>query len=217
MVDDGPGKPARKYCSAGHRAAGRRLRGGDDGWDLDGSGHPDLEGAADQPPALTAARDKPPVAVPPSRPAPGPPPHPIPAPPARPVVQAAPHVPEVPRRPVASMGVDLTGSAADLTDDLIVRQRVSRPTSGWRRAVFTATGGRVNPGLSEADEARQVLLRRVRRHLPGAHQIAVSSLKGGVGKTTVSAVLGLTLAEYRGDRVVAVDANPDAGTLADRL
>ncbi|WP_331532738.1 MinD/ParA family protein, partial [Pseudonocardia sp.] len=45
----------------------------------------------------------------------------------------------------------------------------------------------------------------------------MSSLKGGVGKTTVSAVLGLTLAEHRGDRVVALDANPDAGTLADRL
>jgi MinD-like ATPase involved in chromosome partitioning or flagellar assembly len=108
-------------------------------------------------------------------------------------------------------------SAADLTDDLIVRRRPPLPSVGWRRVVFAASGGLVNPGLSEADEARQVLLRRIRRHLPGAHQIAVSSLKGGVGKTTVSAVLGLTLAEHRGDRVVAVDANPDAGTLADRL
>jgi MinD-like ATPase involved in chromosome partitioning or flagellar assembly len=108
-------------------------------------------------------------------------------------------------------------SAADLTDDLIVRQRPLLPSVGWRRVVFAASGGLVNPGLSEADEARQMMLRRIRRHLPGAHQIAVSSLKGGVGKTTVSAVLGLTLAEHRGDRVVAVDANPDAGTLADRL
>jgi MinD-like ATPase involved in chromosome partitioning or flagellar assembly len=114
-------------------------------------------------------------------------------------------------------GAGTGGTAADLTDDLIVRGKVERPTHGWRRAVFTASGGRVNPGPSEADAARQVLLRRIRRHLPGAHQIAVSSLKGGVGKTTVSAVLGLTLAEHRGDRVVAVDANPDAGTLADRL
>jgi len=56
--------------------------------------------------------------------------------------------------------------------------------------------------VSEEEAARNVLLRRIRRHLPGAHQIAVSSLKGGVGKTTVSAVLGLTLAEHRGDRVV---------------
>ncbi|HEV7791135.1 MAG TPA: AAA family ATPase, partial [Pseudonocardia sp.] len=108
-------------------------------------------------------------------------------------------------------------SAADLTDDTIVRARVQRPTVGWRRAVYSASGGRINPGVSEAEAARNILLRRVRRHLPGAHQIAVSSLKGGVGKTTVSAVLGLTLAEHRGDRVVALDANPDAGTLADRL
>jgi len=110
-----------------------------------------------------------------------------------------------------------TGSAADLTDDMIVRSRADRPAMGWRGAVFSASGGRINPGVSEAEAARNVLLRRIRRNLPGAHQIAVSSLKGGVGKTTVSAVLGLTLAEYRGDRVVAVDANPDAGTLADRL
>jgi MinD-like ATPase involved in chromosome partitioning or flagellar assembly len=53
--------------------------------------------------------------------------------------------------------------------------------------------------------------------VPGTHQIAVSSIKGGVGKTTVSACLGLVLAEHRGDRVIALDANPDAGTLADRL
>jgi MinD-like ATPase involved in chromosome partitioning or flagellar assembly len=108
-------------------------------------------------------------------------------------------------------------SATDLTEDSIVRSRAQRPTMGWRRAVFEASGGRVNPGVSEAEAQRNALLRRVRRQLPGAHQIAVSSLKGGVGKTTVSAVLGLTLAEYRGDRVVALDANPDAGTLADRL
>jgi MinD-like ATPase involved in chromosome partitioning or flagellar assembly len=42
-------------------------------------------------------------------------------------------------------------------------------------------------------------------------------MKGGVGKTTVTAMLGLMLAEHRGDRIVALDANPDAGTLADRL
>jgi MinD-like ATPase involved in chromosome partitioning or flagellar assembly len=111
----------------------------------------------------------------------------------------------------------LPASAGSLTEDAIVFPKTDRPLSGWRRAVYTASRGRINPGLSEADAARNVLLRRIRRHLPGAHHIAVSSLKGGVGKTTVSSVLGLTLAEHRGDRVVAVDANPDAGTLADRL
>jgi MinD-like ATPase involved in chromosome partitioning or flagellar assembly len=83
--------------------------------------------------------------------------------------------------------------------------------------VFGATGGRVNPGPGAAERAQRELLRRIRRPSNGAHRIAVTSIKGGVGKTTVAACLGLTLAEHRGDRVVALDADPDAGTLADRL
>ena len=43
------------------------------------------------------------------------------------------------------------------------------------------------------------------------------SRKGGVGKTTISFALGSTFAELRGDRVIAVDANPDAGNLAHRV
>src|SRR5262249_31291625 len=50
----------------------------------------------------------------------------------------------------------------------------------------------------------------------GAFSIAVLSLKGGVGKTTTTVALGATFASIRGDRVVAVDANPDFGTLAQR-
>lgn len=47
----------------------------------------------------------------------------------------------------------------------------------------------------------------------GHHRIAVMSLKGGVGKTTTTVALGNTLASLRGDRVIAIDANPDRGTL----
>ncbi|WP_443167279.1 MinD/ParA family ATP-binding protein [Nonomuraea sp. 10N515B] len=43
------------------------------------------------------------------------------------------------------------------------------------------------------------------------------SLKGGVGKTTTAVGLGSMLAAIRGDRVIAVDANPDRGTLSDRV
>ena len=43
------------------------------------------------------------------------------------------------------------------------------------------------------------------------------SLKGGVGKTTITATLGATFASIRGDRVVAVDANPDRGTLSQKI
>src|SRR5581483_2918547 len=46
---------------------------------------------------------------------------------------------------------------------------------------------------------------------------SVISLKGGVGKTTTVAGLGAVLASVRGDRVVALDANPDMGTLAARF
>ncbi|MCX6463916.1 MAG: MinD/ParA family protein [Pseudonocardiales bacterium] len=104
-----------------------------------------------------------------------------------------------------------------MTEDAIVRHRSDRPAQGWRGALFRASGGLVNPGVGPAEKARQDLLRRIRRPLPGSHRIAVGSMKGGVGKTSVAACLGLVLAENRGDRVIALDANPDAGTLADRL
>ncbi|MBV8946522.1 MAG: MinD/ParA family protein [Solirubrobacterales bacterium] len=44
--------------------------------------------------------------------------------------------------------------------------------------------------------------------------VAVISPKGGVGKTTISFVLGNLLAEQLRLRVIALDANPDFGTLA---
>ena len=43
------------------------------------------------------------------------------------------------------------------------------------------------------------------------------SLKGGVGKTTMTTTLGSTFASLRGDRVIAVDANPDRGTLSQKI
>ena len=55
------------------------------------------------------------------------------------------------------------------------------------------------------------------RPLAGCYQIALLSLKGGVGKTTITATLGATFASIRGDRVVAVDANPDRGTLSQKV
>ena len=39
-------------------------------------------------------------------------------------------------------------TAGELTEDAIVRERGDRPSAGWRRVVYGATGGRVNPGPS---------------------------------------------------------------------
>lgn len=61
------------------------------------------------------------------------------------------------------------------------------------------------------------LLSQVRTPVRGCRRIVVLSRKGGAGKTTTTLMLGHTLASYRGDRVVALDANPDAGSLAHRM
>jgi len=60
---------------------------------------------------------------------------------------------------------------------------------------------------------RQIAAVRLRR----CATIAVVSPKGGVGKSTTTALLGSLLAHVRRDRVVAVDANPDWGSLGRRL
>ena len=54
-------------------------------------------------------------------------------------------------------------------------------------------------------------------HLCRCVTIAVVSPKGGVGKSTITALLGSLLAHLRRDRVVAVDTNPDWGSLGRRL
>ena len=47
--------------------------------------------------------------------------------------------------------------------------------------------------------------------------IAVVSPKGGVGKTTMTALLGALLVKVRHERIVAVDTNPDYGSLGRAL
>jgi MinD-like ATPase involved in chromosome partitioning or flagellar assembly len=91
------------------------------------------------------------------------------------------------------------------------------PQSGWRRAVYRATGGKVNPGDSLKEREREDLLARIRQPIRGDFRIAVLSIKGGVGKTTTTLGLGSAFATIRTDRVIAVDANPDRGTLAQRV
>ncbi|WP_416362159.1 MinD/ParA family ATP-binding protein [Mycobacterium sp.] len=96
----------------------------------------------------------------------------------------------------------------------LVRGARPLPQRGWRKAVHRLTG--LNPGESEQENTRQRLVARVNQPVRGDYSIAVLSMKGGVGKTTTTIGLGATFAAIRGDRVIAVDANPDFGTLAQR-
>lgn len=100
----------------------------------------------------------------------------------------------------------------------LLRPRDPTPASGFRRVVYRISGGHLNLGPSARDQARQRLIERARiPAVTGRRRIAMVSLKGGVGKTTTTVMLGHTLATVRGDNVIAIDANPDAGNLASRV
>ena len=105
-----------------------------------------------------------------------------------------------------------------LTTESLLHGKRPGPGSGWRRSVYRASGGLLRFGESAAEMRRRDLINRVRTPVAGGHhRVAVLSLKGGVGKTTTAVGVGATLATLRGDRVIAVDANPDRGTLSDKV
>ncbi|MGI8308705.1 AAA family ATPase [Saccharopolyspora hattusasensis] len=105
----------------------------------------------------------------------------------------------------------------DLSSAQLLRPTKRSPQSGWRKAVYLASGKSVNLGEGPADRQRRELITRINQPLQGCYKIAMLSLKGGVGKTTATATLGSTFSSLRGDRVIAVDANPDRGTLSQKI
>ncbi len=118
--------------------------------------------------------------------------------------------------PAEELAQRLTSEA--LTSDLLLPGKRPPPDGGWRQAVYRLSGGAVRVGESSASIRRRELVSRIRTPVAGGHhRIAVLSLKGGVGKTTVTVGLGATLASLRGDRVIAVDGNPDRGTLSEKV
>ncbi|TMR23800.1 MinD/ParA family protein [Nonomuraea zeae] len=109
-------------------------------------------------------------------------------------------------------------TAESLDPESLLRGRRNAPSKGWRRLIYKASGGWIKPGEPPEVRRRRELVTRARTPVTaGHHRVAVLSLKGGVGKTTTTVGLGATLAQMRGDRVIAVDANPDRGTLSDKL
>ncbi|WP_420715969.1 MinD/ParA family ATP-binding protein [Mycobacterium sp. 663a-19] len=127
------------------------------------------------------------------------------APPAE--AQAAPYRPEhVPHTPYP-----------ELSTGVLLRPVKPPPSEGWRRLLYELSGHLINLGESPRAARYNNLVAQVNRPLRGSYRVALLSLKGGVGKTTITATLGATFASIRGDRVVALDANPDHGTLSQKI
>lgn len=106
---------------------------------------------------------------------------------------------------------------ADRLLDASARNRPA-PESGFRRFFYFLTLKTVNLGDSLKVRERNALDARIGAPLSnGTKFVPVLTRKGGVGKTTVSTLLGMAMALVREDRVIAIDANPDRGTLAERV
>ncbi|RNL49175.1 MinD/ParA family protein [Arthrobacter oryzae] len=135
--------------------------------------------------------------------------------------EAAPAVPARPARSTRSAGRSAALSDGPVPDfisspGLFVREQKPRPVGGLRGALYNMTGGGLNLGPSAKQREEDELARRISRQLQGSYNTAILSLKGGIGKTSTTVGVGLTLAEFRGDPPCAIDANPDSGDLVER-
>lgn len=111
--------------------------------------------------------------------------------------------------------------SAMLTDDRLIdssgRYR-EVPEGFWQRFLYEISFHTINVGDSRAVRERKAMDRRISHPFEhGTRFVPVLTRKGGVGKTTVTTLLGMALAEVRDDRVLGIDANPDRGTLAERV
>ncbi|MFJ7998769.1 CpaE family protein [Streptomyces sp. NPDC096310] len=142
------------------------------------------------------------------------PPHPAPqAPPAarRPENDAPAHGPagaRTPRTPGSRPAVDPSLAGAS-----------RKPRNGEpfpvraARAIWRTVSSSVAREVAEASRTAESLQQPVTT----GRQIAVTSIRGGAGKSTVAALLGTTYAHYRQDPVLFVEADPALGSLPIRL
>jgi MinD-like ATPase involved in chromosome partitioning or flagellar assembly len=106
---------------------------------------------------------------------------------------------------------DLVESPVPRRSFLLSEEQATPPTRGWRGMVSRATGIKIAPSIADQDRHENVL--KVSQHWPGGCSIGVVNGKGGVGKTTTTAMLAAVFARHGGSGVVAWDNNDTRGTL----
>lgn len=158
---------------------------------------------------------------------------------------APPPLPAAPPRPAPIRYTDLA-SPSQRTARLLPRQRSPGARAGLAaRALFRSgadAGSFLEPDPSTGPSPGELTMKRAsgpvarvrgmwrdteyvgrldRRisqpRLTRCATVAVVSPKGGVGKTTITSLLGTLLARLRHDRIVAIDTNPDYGSLGRTL
>jgi len=98
------------------------------------------------------------------------------------------------------------------------RGKKAAPEGRWPAFVYAVTLHLVNLGDSRSVRERKELDARIAKKFEGGTRfVPILTRKGGVGKTTITAILGMAMAEVREDQIIAVDANPDRGTLSERV
>jgi MinD-like ATPase involved in chromosome partitioning or flagellar assembly len=119
--------------------------------------------------------------------------------------------PGAPQQQQAAPGTPLGYNAAvELSSDRLLRNQPKARKNNQAPSRFKL-------GAKKEAAERERKLGLIRTPVMSCYRIAVISLKGGVGKTTTTMSLGATLATERQDKILAIDANPDAGTLGRRV
>jgi MinD-like ATPase involved in chromosome partitioning or flagellar assembly len=112
-------------------------------------------------------------------------------------------------------------TAAMLTAERLIDKRKKRrpaPEGFWPELLYAVTFHLANIGDSLRVRERKAIDARIHKQFEGGTRfIPILTRKGGVGKTTITTLLGMAMADVRDDRVIAIDANPDRGTLAERI
>lgn len=126
----------------------------------------------------------------------------------RPEPQAEPH--PVPRRSSPDQPAPVGGHAVD---GFAAADLGGRIRHGESRLARVTRWVRTNVAAGQQDARLAELLEAVRRPVTTGRRIAVAGVRGGVGTTTVALLLGSVLAGRRDDAVLAVDADPELGSL----
>jgi MinD-like ATPase involved in chromosome partitioning or flagellar assembly len=110
-------------------------------------------------------------------------------------------------------GAPMQAASAGIRQELVAvanEERLPVANTGLRGTLNKA-GLTLKPGKKE--RRRREVYARIRAPKDSMYAIAVLTLKGGAGKTTITGTLGQVFAKFRPDGVIAVDADPDAGDL----